>query len=254
MNRKIKIKEIKGVEKPPEKIIKMYDKKKQVHINRMEEERLDNEITDIMLTWKADGFSVCPECKVDCFTHIEGCKFENDNIISKLVNFVLRERADAIRDRDKEWIEKIEKKIMDANRNVFTKDMLQLIREDERVKCNEDFEKERQSVIENMRFGLKELGIDLNEIVDSIDAKDTEWYDLIPRILIDSFEANKQDLVDKIENMSDREQKFIDGCKICNKQKEGKEYEMCTECEYHAQKRDILMEIIQKLKKAKKDG
>jgi hypothetical protein len=50
----------------------------------IKEKVLEDRILEIMTNWDRANFTVCPECHVDDFVHVEGCKFADDNIITRL--------------------------------------------------------------------------------------------------------------------------------------------------------------------------
>lgn len=55
----------------------------------MNKKNLEEEIETIMLEWDNGNFTVCPECRVDDFCHIEGCSIADNDILSRLADFVL---------------------------------------------------------------------------------------------------------------------------------------------------------------------
>jgi len=60
------------------------------------QERIEKEIIDMMTEWEPSNFTVCPECRVDDFCHIEGCKFQDDDIINRITNRILKERKETL--------------------------------------------------------------------------------------------------------------------------------------------------------------
>ena len=66
------------------KLIKEIAQRKREHKNQ-----LMNDIEQIMFKWDPSNFTVCPGCGVDDFCNIEGCKYENDDIISRLADYII---------------------------------------------------------------------------------------------------------------------------------------------------------------------
>lgn len=53
---------------------------------------IEERVEKLMFEWDRGNFTVCPNCKVDDFVHVEGCKFEDDNIITRLAKLLSRAR------------------------------------------------------------------------------------------------------------------------------------------------------------------
>ena len=58
---------------------------------------------------------------------------------------------------------------------------------------DKEIEKLEDKIINNIKLGFAESGIDIEEIVDSIDGKfdSIEWYDMLPRIIADCIKTVK---------------------------------------------------------------
>ena len=54
----------------------------------IDEDKIATDVLKIMFEWDRGNFTVCPHCQVDDFTHIEGRKCVDDNIITRLVDYI----------------------------------------------------------------------------------------------------------------------------------------------------------------------
>jgi len=68
---------------------------------------IEKEIENLLLKWNNSNGTVCPLCNVDDFTHIENCKYADNDIITWLKDLFIKEWEA----REKEIIEIIKSHI-----------------------------------------------------------------------------------------------------------------------------------------------